>query len=234
MPNGGSQPIKENYDHDKRRFKPISSAEATRIPTLGEMTTKTAKSGDLIQGYCYDSEEVRMTLQVTLVGTDGIVVASDKKVNLLNQNFNTTALRSKILINSDRKIAACWSGEQFPSYSLAEHIVLNMNDADLQFPYRPLRIASNEILSRRGIHGEEYASAEVVVVTIQNNPKAYEVTAARDRCDCFEAPDKIVKGHIANPGLSSWKTWRHLTRKSVGPADPTITYFPGADRCGFR
>jgi hypothetical protein len=128
-------------------------------------------------------------------------VASDKKVNLLNQNFNTTALRSKILINSDRKIAACWSGEQFPSYSLAEHIVLNMNDADLRFPYDPLRIASNEILSRRGIHGEEYTSAEVVVVTIQNNPKAYEITAARDRCDCFEAPDKIVKGHIANPAL---------------------------------
>jgi hypothetical protein len=142
-----------------------------------------------------------MTLQVALVGTDGIVVASDKKVNLLNQNFNTTAIRSKILINSDRKIAACWSGEQSPSYSLAEHIVLKMNDADLQFPYHPLRMASNEILSRRGIHGEEYGSAEVVVITIQNEPKAYEITAARDRCDCFEAPDKIVKGHIANPAL---------------------------------
>jgi hypothetical protein len=125
-------------------------------------------------------EEVLMTLQVALVATDGIVLASDRKVNILNQNFNSTALRSKFYIDHDRKIAACWSGEQFP--------------------YPVLRTAAQEILNRRGIHGEEYASAEVVVVTIQDEPKAYEINATKERCDCMPQP-KIVKGHIANPAL---------------------------------
>src|SRR5689334_10241935 len=135
-----------------------------------------------------------MTLQLALVGTDGIVLASDKKINMLNQNFNSTAMRSKILIDHDRQIAACWSGEQWPSYGLAERIVLKMNDADLQFPYEPLRTASQEVLSRRGIHGEEYTSAEVLVVTVGDEPRAYEITASRDQCSCFEVPDKASKG----------------------------------------
>jgi hypothetical protein len=154
----------------------------------------------LLRGYRYDPEEVPMTLQIVLTGTDGIVLASDKKVNLLNQNFNTTAMRSKILINHDRKIAACWSGEQWPSYNLADHIVRNMSDADLQYPYDSLRTVAPEIVNRRGIHGEEYASAEVAVVTIQDGPKAYEITASRDRCDCW-AQEKIIRGHIANPAV---------------------------------
>jgi len=153
-----------------------------------------------IRAYRGGPEEVPMTLQVVLTGTDGIILASDKKVNVLNQNFNSTAMRSKILIDDTRKIAACWSGEQWPSYSLADHIVRNMTDPDFQHPYNSLRTTALEIVNRRGIHGEEYASAEIVVVTIQDEPKAYEITASKDKCDCWLST-KSIRGHIANPAI---------------------------------
>jgi 20S proteasome alpha/beta subunit len=141
-----------------------------------------------------------MTLQVALVATDGVVLASDKKVNILKDNLNSTALRTKIYIGQERKILACWSGEQFPSSGLAERIALTLGDPDLQFPYPVLRTTAQEILSQRGVYGEEYGSAEVLVVTIQDEPKAYEITVTRERCDCVSQP-KIVKGHIASPAL---------------------------------
>jgi len=162
-----------------------------------------------------------MTLQVALVGTDGLILASDTKVNVLNQNFNSTATRSKVLIAHDRKIAACWSGEQWPSYNLADQIVRRMSDADFQYPYNSLRTLASEIVNRRGIHGEEYASAEVIVVTNQNEPKTYEITATRDRCDCWRQ-DKIVKGHLANPAL--YFTERYYDRLSIARLLPLAAH----------
>jgi hypothetical protein len=147
-----------------------------------------------------DPEEIPMTLQAALQGTDGIVLASDMKINRVNQNFNSSTTRKKILVNEPRKIAACWSMDQFPSSSLAEYIVANLTDKDLQYPYPKLRNAATETLNKPGFYGERYSNAEVLVVTIENNTKAYDITANAERCDCFES-SQILKGHIANPAL---------------------------------
>jgi hypothetical protein len=137
-----------------------------------------------------------MTLQIALLGMDGVVLASDRKLNVLNQNVNTTVMRSKIYIGD--KMAACWSGEQFPSTALAEHIVTKLSPLDLRWPHPKLTKESQEIVNCKGIHGEEYWSAEAIAISVEEQPIIYDITATRDRCDCFSQP-KVIKGHIANP-----------------------------------
>jgi hypothetical protein len=139
-----------------------------------------------------------MTLQVALLGTDGVVLASDRKINMVNQNFNTTATRSKIFHSSERKILAAWSGDQFPSEGLAKHVVANVSAADLRFPHNDLTAAAKGIVAKPGFHGEAYGCAEILVVSLEDQVALYEINASRDRCDCYESP-KVIRGHIANP-----------------------------------
>ncbi|MGA8267232.1 MAG: hypothetical protein WB787_05695 [Candidatus Acidiferrales bacterium] len=141
-----------------------------------------------------------MTLQVALVGTDGIVLASDLKINSREANFNSSCLRSKILVNHERKIAACWSHDKDVSMELAERVISGMTDSDFEYPHHPVNVLAKQILdAARGPYDTQH-EIEIAVVTLADPPRAYEINAKGDgNYICERCPDQIVFGHRANP-----------------------------------
>jgi 20S proteasome alpha/beta subunit len=66
-------------------------------------------------GYHPFWEDTPMTLQVALVGSDGIVLASDKKTVVMN-NIMTTGVTSKILVDDSSGIAIAYAGHEISQY----------------------------------------------------------------------------------------------------------------------
>ena len=55
-----------------------------------------------------DDPYTRMTLQIGIVGTDGIVIASDRRILNLQWESYGKSLASKVYVNTD--VACCWAG----------------------------------------------------------------------------------------------------------------------------
>ena len=72
-----------------------------------------------------EDEELPVTLQIGLVGTDGILLASDQQTNNTSPGpqITTSHLTSKILKHDKNGLAACWSGCEDISAELARRIV---------------------------------------------------------------------------------------------------------------
>ena len=64
-----------------------------------------------------------MTLQIGLVGSDGVVLASDRLVNVYEGSDYTRSLRSKFFSNDG--VVCCWSGD-----SVARHAASYVRDLD--------------------------------------------------------------------------------------------------------
>lgn len=74
---------------------------------------------------CSPEEQIPMTLQVALVGTDGLVIATDKKANFADDPIRTSSTTGKIVWNSETGILCAASGDW-----LAPHIardIVRMN-----------------------------------------------------------------------------------------------------------
>ncbi|MFZ0634345.1 MAG: hypothetical protein WA755_05545 [Candidatus Acidiferrales bacterium] len=140
-----------------------------------------------------------MTLQVALVGMDGIVLASDLKVNTNENNFNSTCLRSKFSINQERKMAACWSHDRDVSLELIERIMSGMSDSDFKHPHPLVNESAKHVLdAARGPYDTPH-ELEIAIVTLTDRPRIYEITATDKNCRCEECLDKAVFGNSANP-----------------------------------
>lgn len=69
----------------------------------------------------------RMTLQIGLVGSDGIVLASDRLVNVSEAGDFTLSIRSKFF--STDAMACCWSGD-----SVARYAAMHISQCDWSSP----------------------------------------------------------------------------------------------------
>lgn len=146
-----------------------------------------------------------MTLQSGLVGTNGILLASDYLVGT-SQEKHITSQKSKILLRADRNVAACWSGDKDPSRKLADDIVTNLKGDDLQYPHPALKEIAESALGTSFEHGIQYDSAEAMVAVVGDTPKLYEINARRNvglsgpfiHCECSQVMDRCIMGHRAN------------------------------------
>src|SRR5258708_3142237 len=61
--------------------------------------------------YCPPSEDVPMTFQVGLVGSDGVLLASDKRVRDVRGGLVATFDTDKIVVLDDLHLAYCFAGD---------------------------------------------------------------------------------------------------------------------------
>jgi len=154
-----------------------------------------------IREYCYNPEEVPMTLQVGLVGTNGIVLASDCLVGRSHVK-HLTSKYSKISTRKDQKVISCWSGDEYPSTQLVKEVFKRLSGDDLS--ELSSNIPESILETSFGADIVKYDSAEAMAVTISSTPKLYEIRLRRDGTKgsvdraCVRIQDKCIMGHRAN------------------------------------
>jgi len=143
-----------------------------------------------------------MTLQVALVGTDGIVLGSDRKRNTILPDGPTTSSEvSKIIRDDSRGVMACWSGVE-PAIEVAKQVV-RLPDNEIQNPTAleslATRIFADE-LKRLELIETAPAAGEVILVVARDLNTIYHIKVQK-RAACWQVLDKVVSGHVANPAV---------------------------------
>lgn len=84
-------------------------------------------------GYCAPivGEEIPMTLQVALVGSDGVLLASDTKYGMTNK-YRHTFVATKIRIDRERGIALAYAGNDLGIIA-ARSILTDLTAEDFAF-----------------------------------------------------------------------------------------------------
>ncbi|HXZ13451.1 MAG TPA: hypothetical protein VEG64_13775 [Candidatus Sulfotelmatobacter sp.] len=139
-----------------------------------------------------------MTLQLALIGQDGIILASDRQLNRTLNNVSYGSLTSKIRLNHPRGMAACWSG-----YDVADELakqVLNLDDEKLKIP----NLAMEELA--QNVFGEarrttDAPHGEIILVMTRDLNKVHLVTVRGNSYICHQITNWAVSGHDANSAL---------------------------------
>jgi len=141
-----------------------------------------------------------MTLQVALVGTDGILLASDKKINQSAERAAYTGLTSKIRVNYSRRIATCWA-QYAPAADVAKQ-ALELSDTDLLDPRGPLENLAEKIFEEaRGENQFAFPNGDVILVTIGELPAVHLLTVEGKQYRCSRRDDKAIAGNNVNSAL---------------------------------
>ena len=155
-------------------------------------------TGDRLR-YTPSTREVPMTLQIAAVATDGVVLASDQKKNLLVAHSDepvTSSLVSKIFYSEDRQIIAAWSGAD-PSMRLAR-FAITIPDSELK-SFIAIEGHANRIFDEESKKLEmEHMNGEVLIVDGRDLSKVWCVHVQRQSY-CDAVISKAIAGHTSNP-----------------------------------
>lgn len=153
-------------------------------------------------GYCYASEEEYVTLQVAFVGTDGIVLASDKKMGRPFENQFESSLTSKIRLNVERGLVTAWSGDWPACMDLADK-AMALSDTELLDPHFPLQELAKEVFEgRRRRLGNSLLNGELILVMSRDVNHIHHVTVKGESYSHRADENKATSGYHTSSGLS--------------------------------
>jgi hypothetical protein len=122
-----------------------------------------------------------MTLQIAAVGTNGIIIGSDRLIRNTEPEVDAKTLTyhgSKIFRDKARGIVACWSGDN-PSMKFAKNVV-GLPNEDIQNPSSLEKLA-NEIFSEESEKlGFAYRDGEVILAMSRALDKIYHIRVQRE------------------------------------------------------
>lgn len=151
------------------------------------------------RGYCYDPEEVPMTLQIALVATDGIVLGSDREMSFSPPDAPfTTSEVSKIFRDDSRGVMTCWSGSD-PSRVLARQII-GLPDDRILNPGALESLAARVFAEESQRLGITIVDGDVLVISKTDLKRVYHTHFHKTPC-CIPKFDKAVSGHTSNPSV---------------------------------
>jgi hypothetical protein len=139
-----------------------------------------------------------MTLQVGLVGTDGIVLASDKKAVVFDPAL-CTSLVSKILIDREKGLAGCCAGNEI-SARIRREIFSNSNLLQREYPQSPIEELATQIY--RDIPTEEQAGgnpSDLLIVSLNDLRHLYHLRMSATQCTLRLKENKHIQGDLGNP-----------------------------------
>lgn len=156
-----------------------------------------------MQGYkCYDPENPPMTLQIALVGTDGVLLVSDEQSNRTIGYITTSGnLTSKILTDCKRGLAACWSGYEDISHELATQI-LKLGDSEVSSNLSLGELAQEvygKVKGSFGSSGRPYG--DVLLVNRNSLGHVYMVSASERGCHASQYTAWVPSGQDSNSAL---------------------------------
>src|SRR5258706_5700952 len=138
-------------------------------------------------------EEVPMTLQFGLVGTDGVVLAGDTRIYETGANARTAFNASKFGINQRRTIATAWS-EKATGIYVANAIRRNMPD-DCEDPKASLEQIAEEAWDKVEDKQDE---SRVLVALRKPYPQLFSLSLASGGVVVYAVVSKIVAGNSVN------------------------------------
>jgi hypothetical protein len=139
-----------------------------------------------------------MTLQVGLVGTNGIVLASDKKAVVFEPSLHTS-LESKILIDREKGLAGCCAGNEV-SARVRREIFSNSHLLELEYPQSPIEELAAQIY--KSIPLEEQAGgnpSDLLIVSLEHLKRLYHLRMSATQCTLWSKENKHIQGDLGNP-----------------------------------
>jgi len=85
---------------------------------------------------CLDREDIPVTFQIGVVASDGIILASDKKVVQVEDNISTCDSTQKITLSEDPPSMYCWAGDQTPGSVARAFVHLAKTAESIKVPWR--------------------------------------------------------------------------------------------------
>jgi hypothetical protein len=152
-----------------------------------------------------------MTMQVGMVGSDGIVLASDTKVWLVHMWRTITSGLVKIRIGCNRKIAVSCPYDTRIAFRIADAILTHLLPEVWSSPEDRMR---QIILSELDALGAD--SHECMIVLSEPKPTLHLFSSGQKKDDkwddplCAEVPTYAFCGHLTNAACRLRRSTQHL------------------------
>jgi hypothetical protein len=142
-----------------------------------------------------------MTMQVGMVGTDGILLASDTRWMETYFSVRQTTTRSKIEINRNRGIAVSFARNMDTSLVIANQIISELKDEDWDDPEISIEQITAAVLTRC----EERKDAQCLIVLATPHPCLFSLRIANVggvvKPLCMSESSKVVMGDNINAAI---------------------------------
>ncbi|HEY3770650.1 MAG TPA: hypothetical protein VGN44_18395 [Candidatus Angelobacter sp.] len=138
-----------------------------------------------------------MTIQIGMIGTDGIVLASDTKLQR-GQKVRHTNGSTKIRINHEHRLAISCARDMVLAHTIADSIIDHIPDGNWHFPTFPIRDIAKDM------RGDGCGQAQCLIVSVKSKPRLFVLdvgTMTGGGTDCSEINDKCVIGDTVNPAV---------------------------------
>jgi hypothetical protein len=165
-----------------------------------------------------------MTMQVAMVGTDGIVLASDTRWAHTQRGSGNSAVRhtssaSKIKVSNRGHIAVACARNMETSGAIAVAIIAELTDQEWEYPILPMERISQRILDSAG----DRKDFQCLIVCLRPTLRLFQLECAMvngepDRSICHQINDKAISGDNANSAVF-WLE-RYYQRKPVQVLGP--------------
>jgi len=175
-----------------------------------------------------------MTMQVGMVGTDGVLIASDtKSTDMLRISPREQPYRprhtfdaSKIILNHVRGIAVSCARVTATARRIAEHIFSELRDQDLPYPCEPIKQIGEALLPKLG-DDDLLKDAHCLIATVLPIPSLYLFHYGNDvdgnwGANCTKMRSTIAAGDHVNAAIF-WKE-RYYQRKSIKSLVPLAAH----------
>lgn len=150
-----------------------------------------------------------MTLQVALVGTDGIVLASDRQVTDTTSGIARTFLSTKLLFSDDQKlVVACARDDS--SLVAGKRIVRELSSEKPSRLGLKMEAIGEEIIANKTSTGKD---GEVLAVLLADLSQVFHLRITSSFQRCMPVFDKAIAGHDAN--ASVFFVQRYYRRRPV-------------------
>ncbi|HXX23400.1 MAG TPA: hypothetical protein VEO19_09640, partial [Terriglobia bacterium] len=182
---------------------PFGHSSARGYSALSKHQFNTNKNPEeIVESLQLVREEIPMTLQVAMVGTDGIIVASDRQV-MLYDGPRATRLSSKIIKSRSKGVVLAWSGHDI-AYEISRRILNEEEKFDFEFEEdkQPIEEIARAAYSEEyeGKHDPQSQFGEIIIVSASNLSNFYTLKMSSERqCRLTAILDKAIAGDIKNP-----------------------------------
>jgi hypothetical protein len=168
-----------------------------------------------------------MTMQIGMIGTDGILLASDTKW-MNTGDVRQTSSSSKILFNQERTVAVTCARNMENAMRIAQGVFDQIKtDADWLYPISKIEEIARQVLGERKRGDRERNDAQCLIFSLPPRPQLFSLEVAlvnrlEEKPICRTIKDKAVVGDKVNAAVF-W-TERYYERKPIRSLIPLAAH----------
>jgi hypothetical protein len=144
-------------------------------------------------------EELPMTMQVGMLGTDGVLLASDTKYMNQGSGVRHSFNASKIMFNRERGIAISRAHHMETAKRVADAIVSDLKDSEREAPITPIERIASRVIDPAGNRKQ----VECLIAFVKPSPRLFYLQSGLVDLDvhCEQVNGAINTGDKENPAI---------------------------------